>query len=144
MKTLLMTVGLPRSGKSSWAARQGLPIACPDDIRVEMHGDRSIVWREEPEVWARVQAKLAEAWRAGHERAILDSTNTTMKARAKWCGPYRREMVTFPTPTATCMRRARRDGHTELEALIERMSMKLEWPTKLEAHIVRNGLLDHP
>jgi len=43
MKILILTVGLPRSGKSTWAAKKGFPIVSPDAIRLAMHGMRK--WR---------------------------------------------------------------------------------------------------
>ncbi len=33
MNRLILTVGLPRSGKTTWALEQGWPIVNPDSIR---------------------------------------------------------------------------------------------------------------
>ncbi|KKK82651.1 hypothetical protein LCGC14_2801230, partial [marine sediment metagenome] len=39
MKKLILTVGLPRSGKSTWARKQGHPIVNPDSIRLALYGE---------------------------------------------------------------------------------------------------------
>ena len=39
MKTLILTVGLPRSGKSTWALQQGHPVVNRDGIRKALHGE---------------------------------------------------------------------------------------------------------
>ena len=41
-KTLILTVGLPRSGKSTWAAQTGWPIVNRDAIRLALHGQAYI------------------------------------------------------------------------------------------------------
>lgn len=38
MKKLILTIGLPRSGKSTWAKQQGCPVVNPDSIRLALHG----------------------------------------------------------------------------------------------------------
>ena len=40
MKEIIVTVGLPRSGKTTWAREQGYPIVNPDSIRLSLHGKR--------------------------------------------------------------------------------------------------------
>ena len=35
---LIVMVGLPRSGKTTWARKQGYPIVNPDSIRLAFHG----------------------------------------------------------------------------------------------------------
>jgi len=57
MKKLIMTVGLPRSGKSTWARKQGHPIA---------------------------KYMVQSLFLAGHDTVILDATNTTAQRREEW------------------------------------------------------------
>ncbi len=40
MKKLICTVGLPRSGKSTWCKTQSYPIVNKDSIRLALHGQR--------------------------------------------------------------------------------------------------------
>src|SRR5882672_916000 len=56
-KLLICTVGLPRSGKSTWARSQSFPIVCPDAIRIAIHGQRFIS-EAEPFVWATAKAMV--------------------------------------------------------------------------------------
>jgi hypothetical protein len=51
VKRLILTCGLPRSGKSTWARGQGVPVVNPDSVRLALHGQ---VYRKESEnmVWA--------------------------------------------------------------------------------------------
>jgi predicted kinase len=51
MKILILTVGLPRSGKSSWSRQQTFPVVNPDSIRLALHGLR-FAPEAEPFVWA--------------------------------------------------------------------------------------------
>ena len=46
-KTLILTVGLPRSGKTTWAKKTGLPIVNRDAIRIALHGQAYIQDAEE-------------------------------------------------------------------------------------------------
>ena len=73
-KTLILTVGLPRSGKSTWAMQQGYPVVNPDSIRLALHGHR---FREESEehVWAIAKTMVNSLFIAGHDKVIVDATN---------------------------------------------------------------------
>ena len=51
---LICTMGLPRSGKSTWskkmAQKYGIPIVCPDSIRISLYA-RDFIVEAEPMVW---------------------------------------------------------------------------------------------
>ena len=82
-KTLIAMVGLPRSGKSTWAKKAGHPIVSPDAIRLALHGQRFIS-EAEPFVWAIAKAMVRALFLAGHSAVILDATNNTRKRRDEW------------------------------------------------------------
>ena len=82
-KTLILTVGLPRSGKSTWAKQQGRPIVNPDSIRMAIHG-HPFIRLAEPLVWAIAKVMVRALFSAGHNTVILDATNTTKARRDEW------------------------------------------------------------
>jgi len=91
-QTLILTVGLPCSGKSTWALQQtrryaspiyGSPIVCPDQIRLALHGQRFVAMAE-PFVWAIARTMVISLFGAGHQKVILDACNTTRKRRDDW------------------------------------------------------------
>src|SRR5216683_5886868 len=84
--TLFLTVGLPRSGQSTWARGTNTPIVCPDEIRLALHGQRFIA-SAEPLVWAIARIMVSALFGAGHPRVILDATNLTKARRDEWLDP---------------------------------------------------------
>ena len=80
--TLTLTVGLPQSGKSTWAMQQGVPVVNPDSIRLAIHG-QPFIGDAEPFVWATARTMVNAMFIAGHQHVILDATNTTRKRRDK-------------------------------------------------------------
>jgi predicted kinase len=121
---LLCTVGLPRSGKTTWAQSQAHPIVNPDSIRLALHGNRFIA-RAEPFVWATAKAMVLALFLAGHKTVILDATNTTRKRRDEWkseeWGTFFKEI---PTTKEECLARAVND--VEIIPVINRMAEQYE------------------
>ena len=83
IRTLYATVGLPRSGKSTWAKQSGLPVVCPDAIRLALHGE-AFIDLAEPFVWAIAKTMVRALFEAGHDAVVLDACNATAKRRADW------------------------------------------------------------
>ena len=124
--TLILTVGLPRSGKSTWAKEQGYPIVSPDAIRLALHGS-AFVASAEPVVWATAKLMVAALFGAGHMTVILDACNVTSKRRAEWLDS--RWAVTYcvhATPVEECMSRAESTGRPELVKIIRRMDRNFQ------------------
>lgn len=126
MKTLICTVGLPRSGKTTWARQQGHPIVNPDSIRLALHGQR-FAGVAEPFVWAIARCMVRSLFFAGHDVVILDATNISKKRRDEWITQdwltYFKEMG---TPLEECLRRAVESGDGEIIPVIERMALEYE------------------
>lgn len=119
--TLVLTVGLPRSGKSTWAKRQGCPIVNPDSIRLALHG-RPFYAPAEAFVWATAHLMVESLFLAGHRTVILDATNLTEKRRREWKNSaWECRFVCFDTPEAVCIERAYSEGRYDLVSVIERM-----------------------
>ena len=130
MNILLMTVGLPRSGKSTWAKKQGHPIVNPDSIRLSLHG-QAYVSLAEPYVWAIAKTMVQALFLAGHETVILDATNTTAKRRDDWLGDnWRCIFKEFDVGRDECIHRAKVSGRQDLIPVIERMDDSIEWPSR--------------
>lgn len=126
MKTLIMTVGLPRSGKSTWAKDQNLPIVSPDAIRLALHGER---WNAlaEPFVWAIAKVMVRALFIAGHDTIILDSTALTKARRKEWeSKSWIRKYIEFNTPKDVCIERARETNQEDLIPVIEKMDTDRE------------------
>ena len=128
MNTLILTVGLPRSGKSRWAMRTGFPVVNPDSIRLALHG-QAFLASAEPIVWATAHLMVAALFIAGHTTVILDATNLTEHRRNEWkSGDWDLSYKVFQTGKETCVARAREDGRDYLVPVIERMSKFIQWP----------------
>lgn len=127
MKTLHMPVGLPRSGKSTWALTTGWPIVNPDSIRLAIHG-QPFVASAEKLVWTITHYMVEALFLAGHENVILDACNINNRRRNEWQSKsWQREYKLFGATKEECI--ARTGKYNEyLIPIIERMAKDWEWP----------------
>lgn len=123
-KILIAMVGLPRSGKTTWARRQSYPVVSPDSIRLAMHGQR-FASRAEPLVWATAKVMVRALFLAGHRHVILDATNTTEARRKEWrCDEWATFWKVIDTSADVC--RSRAEGDAEILPVIDRMAAGYE------------------
>lgn len=128
-KTLIMMVGLPRSGKSTKAKELAFPVVNPDSIRLALHG-QPFIGLAEPFVWAIAKTMVRALFLSGHDNVILDATNTSKKRRDEWKSKtWKREFVICATPVDECKMRAVQTGREDLLPVIDRMSAEYEEPT---------------
>jgi len=133
---LYVTVGLPRSGKTSWAKTTGWPIVNPDSIRLALHGHRFYA-PAEPYVWA-MAFTMVEALRlAGHERIVVDATNVTEKRRKEWTTRYEGavEWKVIEASRDVCIERALAENDSAIIPVIHRMAEEWDWPCECYRHI---------
>lgn len=122
--TLWVTVGLPYSGKTTWARSLGFPIVNPDSIRYALHGQRFCM-SAEPYVWAIAQTMVWALFLAGHKQIVLDATNCTRKRRQMWQSVrWVTKWKVFDVSRDECLRRAVDDD--EIHPVIERMAREFE------------------
>lgn len=132
-KTLILTVGLPYSGKSTWTRRMTSPIVCPDSIRVALHGNRFIKETEDY-VWAIAKTMVRSLFYSSHETVIVDATNITRYERAKWreLGNWTTTIALFEEELSVCIERALDNNDSEIIPIIEKMSEKYQPPSEDE------------
>ena len=122
MKHLIMTVGLPRSGKSTWARETGYPIVNPDSIRLALHG-QSFIGNAEPMVWTIAKYMVKSLFIAGHDVVILDSCNQSEYRRNEWKSKeWKRLYKVFRTDIEECKKRALDNDQEYLITVIDRMN----------------------
>lgn len=131
-KILRIAVGLPRSGKSTWARWCGDPIVCPDAIRLALHGQR-FVEELDPKVWEMAYIMARALFLAGHDEVTVDATNTTKKRRLPWIEKFKDiaeiRCNWIDTPKDECLKRAVETDRMDLIPVIEKMSAQFETPT---------------
>jgi predicted kinase len=126
MKTLICTVGLPYSGKTTWARQQIHPIVNPDSIRLALHNQRYIE-AAEPYVWAIAKTMVKSLFLAGHDTVILDATNITNKRREQWLSSqWETIFQVIYTPKEECISRATMQKDNAIIPIIEKMAGEFE------------------
>lgn len=122
--TLIGMVGLPRSGKSTWAKEAGHPTVCLDSIRLALHG-QAYIQSAEPFVRAIARVMVESLFLSGHKTVILDATNVTRKIRSEWkSDKWANVWMHIRTDYDVCVKRA--EGNKKLQEVIHDMYSKFE------------------
>lgn len=127
MPKLMMLIGPPGGGKSTFASRQsGYKVISCDKIREEFFGSANIQGGKD--VWDEFDLRLTAAVRQ-EEDILIDNTNVKRAYRKQIldrCKGYFVEYVVFETPLEVCLRNnQKRDRHTP-EDVIHAMYKTLE------------------
>jgi len=128
MKKLILTIGLPRSGKSTWASKQGCPVVNRDAIRLALHGQPYL--QDAEDMVSSIEMYMVKSLFLGcHDTVIVDATHLKKKYRDRWeCGSWEIQYHALDTPKDICITRAKSDDKEYLIPIIERMSENVEWP----------------
>jgi predicted kinase len=131
-RTLIVTVGLPRSGKSTTVRGWGDPIVNGDSVRLALHGERFLA-QSEPMVHVITQVMVEALFLAGHDAVVVDECNVTDKRRSAWERLAERlgAVVTyriFDTSPAECKRRAALTDDAVIVPVIDRMTAEWDLP----------------
>ena len=126
MKTLILTVGLPRCGKTTWAKEQNIPIVSRDAIRLSLHG-KPYLQEAENMITVIEDIMVKSLFLAGHDKVIIDATHTTEKRRERWKNnSWDIVLKTFSTSKNICIQRAINTDRKELIPVIERMAKQID------------------
>lgn len=133
---VMVMVGLPGSGKSTWAAAQGITVLSSDGVRMLL-ADDATNQQIHAEVFRTMRYLLRRRLALGAAATIVDATNLLPAHRKPWrkiaeeAGAEVRA-VYFATPLEECLRRnAARERVVPAEAIRE-MADKLRPPTVAE------------
>ncbi len=133
---ILITVGLPGSGKSTWLARQNVTPLSSDTLRLWLADDAT-----DQTIHARVFMTLRYLLRQrlaiGRPLTCVDATHLTPEERrpyieiARW---YRCEVeaVWFDVPLEVCQERNRARSRVVPKEVLERMAARMVPPTPEE------------
>jgi predicted kinase len=130
-KHLIITVGLPKAGKSTWARIQGHPMVNPDSIRLALHG-KKFFGPAEPMVWAIAYLMVDALFLAGHKTVIVDATAVSKRRRTPWVERFGKiadiEFKIFNTHPDECIRRALMDNEPDMVRVIKDMLEEWDLP----------------
>ncbi len=132
---VVLAIGLPGSGKSSWFKRHSIIPLSSDLIRGLLFDDAT-EQRFQDLVFSTLRAMLRARMLAARPWNYIDATNLSPKERHSWIKmaqdfAYEAHAVYFDVPTEVCMERNQRRSRNVPEDVMQRMAQKLR-PPKFE------------
>ncbi len=130
---VILSVGLPGSGKTTWFKRRGVAPLSSDLLRSLLFDDAT-EQRHQDLVFSSLRALLRARLMARMPQNYVDATNLSPKERRHWIRMardfgYEAHAVYFDVPLETCMERNRRRQRIVPEDVMHRMAAKLRPPT---------------
>ncbi|MBI4892404.1 MAG: AAA family ATPase [Acidobacteria bacterium] len=130
---LVLTVGLPGSGKSTWLRGQGVEAISSDGVRALLSGDETN--QSLNRLVFRTMRQMAKArMLAGAEVTYIDSTALTKWERRCWVrfaelNDCEVEVVFFEVDEEECLRRNAGRARVVPEDVLRRMAARMERPS---------------
>lgn len=129
---IVLAIGLPGSGKSSWFKRHNIIPLSSDLVRGLLFDDPT-EQRFQDLVFSTLRAMLRARMIAGRPWNYIDATNLSPKERHSWIKMakdfgYEAHAVFFDVPTDVCMERNRMRSRNVPDDIMLRMAQKLRPP----------------
>ncbi|HST10927.1 MAG TPA: ATP-binding protein [Terriglobales bacterium] len=130
---VILAIGLPGSGKSSWFKRNNITPLSSDMVRLLLFDD-SREQRFQDLVFSNLRSMLKARLIARRPLNYVDATNLTPHERSSWIKlakdyEYEVQAVYFDVPLEVCLERNRRRERLVDEDVMRRMAAKLKAPT---------------
>ena len=130
---VVLAVGLPGSGKSSWFKRHNISPLSSDVLRSMLFDDPA-EQRFQDLVFSNLRSMLKARLIARRPTNYVDATNLTPQERNNWVKlakdfGYEAHAVFFDVPLDVCIERHQRRDRTVPEDVMRKMSAKLKAPT---------------
>jgi predicted kinase len=131
--TVVLAIGLPGSGKSSWFKRHDIHPLSSDLLR-ELLFDDAQEQRFQDLVFSNLRSMLKARLIARRPMNYVDATNLTPHDRQSWIKlakdyGYDVQGLFFDVPVEVCMERHQRRGRVVPEDIMRKMAGKLKAPT---------------
>jgi predicted kinase len=130
---VILAIGLPGSGKSSWFKRNNIAPLSSDMLRLLLFDDAQ-EQRFQDLVFSNLRSMLKARLIARRPLNYVDATNLTPHERSGWIKlakdyGYEVQAVFFDVPLEVCLERNRRRDRFVDEDVMRRMAAKLKAPT---------------
>jgi|KBSMisStandDraft_5_1062788.scaffolds.fasta_scaffold12555_5 predicted kinase len=131
--TVVLAIGLPGSGKSSWFKRHNITPLSSDMLRALLFDDPT-EQRFQDLIFSNLRSMLKARLIARRPTNYVDATNLTPHERQSWIKlgqdyGYEVQAVFFDVPLEVCLERNHKRERTVADDVMRRMSAKLKAPT---------------